>query len=536
MPAAEIIFSLIGGLALFLYGIYLLSTGLQKIAGGKLEKLLKRVTGTPLKGVATGAAITAIIQSSSITTVILVGFLNAGLLNLRQAMGVTLGAEIGTTITAQVIAFKIGLYALPVLAIGFLFFAIGGKRKKYRYFGEVILGLGILFLGMIFMKEGVAPLGDSDYFTGLLANFSQIPLLGVLAGAIFTGIVQSSSATTALVIAMGTEGVIGLKSAIPLILGANIGTCATVLLASIGATRKAKRSALFHFIFNAIGVAVFLYILPLFINIISGTSSDLSRQIANAHTLFNVTNTLIMLPFIGLFAALLEKIIPGKEPKIDRGVKYIDAHFLSTPSLALAQAKKEAVRASEIVLGMFGDAEKIFFEKETKLASHIFKKEETIDEIYDQMTEYLMRISERNLSKEDSKKLACLTHSITDIERMADHINNLAEIAQIKTKKDIPFSSIARQELLNFFDEVNLIIGRTAKVLEKEEKSLAKKIIKQEDKIDRIAERLEKNHFKRLGNSVCSPQAGVLYVDILRNLERIGDHSNNIAYTAMDGF
>ena len=535
MPIAEIIFSLVGGLALFLYGIYLLSTGLQKIAGEKLEKLLRKLTGTPLKGVATGATVTAIIQSSSITTVTLIGFLNAGLLSLRQAMGVILGAEIGTTITAQVVAFKIGLYALPILALGFLFFTLG-KQKKCRYLGEAVLGLGLLFLGMIFMKEGVSPLGNSDCFVDLLANFSQIPVFGVLTGAIFTGIIQSSSATTALVIAMGTEGVVGLEAAIPLILGANIGTCVTVLLASIGATRQAKRSALFHFIFNVTGVTIFLCILPIFINIISGTSSDLPRQIANAHTLFNVTNTLIMLPFVGLLAALLEKIIPGKEPKIDRGVKYIDAHFLSTPSLALAQARKEEIRASEIVLGMFDDAAKIFFKGEAKLIDHIFKKEEAIDEIYNQVTEYLMRISERNLSKRDSKRLASLTHSITDIERMADHINNLAEIAEAKAKRKISFSSVATQELSDFFNEVRLMINRVTAVLEKEEETLAKKIINQEDEIDKIAERLEKNHLGRLDEGICSPQAGVLYVDILRNLERIGDHSNNIAYAIIDGF
>jgi phosphate:Na+ symporter len=535
MPILEIIFSLFGGLALFLYGIYLLSSGLQKLAGGKLEKLLKKITGNPVKGILTGATITAIIQSSSITTVILVGFLNAGLLNLRQAMGVTLGAEIGTTVTAQIIAFKIGLYALPILAMGFLLFVLGKKRKS-KYAGEAILGLGFLFLGMIFMKQGINPLGSSEYFVNLLMYFGQIPILGVLAAAVFTAIIQSSSATTALVITMGMEGVIGLDAAIPLILGANIGTCATVLLASIGATRPAKRSAAFHLIFNTLGVCVFLLILPAFIAVVGKTSGELPRQIANAHTIFNFTNTLIMLPFIGFFAKFLERIIPGNEPKISNGVKYIDKRLLSTPSLALSQAKKEEIRTMKIVAEMFDDATKIFFENQKKLVYHIFKKEDVVDDIDRKMQIYLIKISERNLSKTNSKKLSDLNHTITDIERMGDHIDNLGEVAEIKIKKQFSFSANADKELFELFKEVKSIIKNTVIALETKDKCLAKKITKQEMKVDKCVEQLEKNHLKRLDNGICKPRAGVLYVDILRNLERISDHANNIAHSVLAGF
>jgi phosphate:Na+ symporter len=343
VAVTTIIFGLVGGLALFLFGMKLLSEGLQKAAGNRLKNILQNLTNRPIKGIAAGAFITSIIQSSSITTVTIIGLINAGLMTLTQAVSVIMGANIGTTITAQLVAFKIGKYALPIIAVGTLLLFIA-KKKKYYYIAQIFLGFGILFLGMSTMSKGAVPLREIPFFINMLTNFGEVVLLGILAGAVFTGIIQSSSATTGLVIALSMEQVIGLKAAIAIIIGANIGTCVTALLASLSSSISAKRAAMIHILFNIIGVAIFIPLIPILTQITQAISGELPRQIANAHTIFNVTNTFVMVPFIPLLVFLVKKIIPGKEYKVDNGVKYLDKRLLNTPALAIAQAQKELSR------------------------------------------------------------------------------------------------------------------------------------------------------------------------------------------------
>ncbi|MFQ6136303.1 MAG: Na/Pi cotransporter family protein [Candidatus Hydrothermarchaeales archaeon] len=534
MELMPIIFGLVGGLALFLYGIYLLSEGLQKAAGDRLKEMLEKMTDRPIKGVVIGATVTSIIQSSSITTVVVIGLINAGLLNLEQSLGVIMGANIGTTVTAQLVAFKVGMYALPMIAIGFVLFFF--KRKKYVYIGQVILGFGLLFLGMNFMKDAVLPLRSDPFSINSLASFGRYPLLGISASAIFTGIIQSSSATTALVVAMGMAEVITLRSAIPLILGANIGTTVTVLLASIGSRLSSKRAAIAHLIFNIIGVLIFLPFLSPFGRLVTLTSPNLPRQIANAHTIFNVATTLILLPFVGVLVIIVTRLLPGEVIKIDRGAKFLDERTLSTPSLALSQASRETARMAKIASEMLELGMKAFESGDKKIFLTVRKEEEVVDELHNHIEKYLTRIAEKDLSKDHSRIHATLTHSITDIERVADHAHNIMELAEKKFDDKLIFSKFADEELHTAFKKVKDGYEKAIKVLEDGDEELGKMVLDIEREVDVMEREFEENHYKRLREGICRPEAGPVFVDMLRNLERISDHSHNIVNAVLIGF
>ncbi len=483
MEISPIVFGILGGLALFLYGLRVLSGSLKKIAGDSLKDMLERLTSRPLKGVFVGAFITSIIQSSSVTMVTLIGLINAGLLTLEQAVGVMLGAEIGTTFTAQLVAFKIGTFYLPIIAVGFFlnFFA---KSERNKHLGQAILGFGILFLGMHIMKTGVQPLRTDPSSVEFLKSFGRNPLLGLLAGTIFTFIVQSSTATTGLVIAMGMENVIDLPSAIVLIFGANIGTTSTGLLASIGGSLSAKRTAVAQFMINISGVALFLPFLWNFAGIVELTSPNLPRQIANAHTIFNVTVTLIMLPLVGGIVTMVKKVVPGEVIKVDRGVKFLDEYTLRTPSLALGQASKETLRMAKTTSEMLGHVMEALEMEDTKLVRTVAKKEEAVDELHDAIKGYLTRLSGEDLSKTQVRQLSILTHSITDIERVADHANNLAELMERKVKEGLSFSDPASKELRSMFEKVKYSYDTSIEVLERGDEELGERVLDIEREVD----------------------------------------------------
>jgi len=535
MSILSIIFGVVGGLALFLYGLYLLSRGLQKAAGDKLRIILEKLTNRPIKGVFVGFVVTAIIQSSSVTTVTLIGLINSGLMSLEQAVGVILGAEIGTTVTAQIVSFKIGIMFFPLIALGFFLFFFS-KEERYKYIGQIILGFGILFLGMHTMSSGLKPLRGNAFFINMLTNFSKIPVLGVIAGAVFTGIIQSSSATTGLVIAMGMEKIIDLNSAISIILGANIGTCVTALIASIGSSLSAKRSAMSHFTFNIIGVLLFFPFINQFAWIVSLTSPDLPRQIANAHTMFNTTMTIIMLPAVGLLIALVKKILPGEAIIVDKGIMYLDEKLLNAPYIAIEQAKKEAMRMANIVRKMLQDSEKALFTGEKRFILPVLKNEESVDELDNAIESYLTKISDKSLIKKQSKEIAILVHSISDIERVADHAHNIAELADYMRKKKLHFSKIAVEELRKIFDTTKESYIKAIQVLDKKDKKLGQIVLDLEVIVDHMQRELEKNHYQRLKEGTCKPEVGPIYIDIVRNLERISDHAHNIAYVTIIGF
>jgi phosphate:Na+ symporter len=534
----EMVFHIVGGLALFLYGLFLLSGGFKKFAGSKIKDFLAKLTANPVKGIGLGAFFTVLIQSSSVMVVTLIGLLNAGLLSLGQAISVMVGEEIGTTITAQLIAFKVGLYALPVIAIGFVFYFFS-KRQKFVYIGQVLLGFGILFLGMTFMSQGAKPLSQLPFFENMLTVFSQHILLGVLAGMIFTFLIQSSSATSGLVIAMGLQGVITLPVAIALILGANLGTCITGFLAALPSSLNAKRLALAQFLKNLIGVIILLPLLASFVDLIELTSNDLARQIANAHTVFNVGIAVLLLPLLGRLESLVRKILPGQSNEVMRGAKFLDDKLLSTPSLAIFQAQKEVARMAEITGEMLDEAKQALFQQGNKklvLYKAVREKEDCVDELHGLIDHYLVVISGLDLSEEDSQRVALLIHSVTDIERVADHANNLAQLAVYQKEKKIKFSERASKELDDMFCKARQSFTSAVLALEKSDENLARQVLRLEEDVNRLDEQLQANHYERLKQGICDPSASPSYLKALQNLERISDHSENIASGLLTGF
>ena len=533
--AKELIFGILGGLGLFIYGIWEMSEGLHKASGERMRKILHGLTGSPIKGILVGTGITSIIQSSSATTVMVVGFVNAGLMTLIQAMGVIFGANIGTTITAQLIAFKLTDYALPIIGIGMLTMLLT-KKKSHKYIGEFLLGFGILFLGLNILTNVVKPLGQYPAFNNVLVSFSRNPLLGILAGAVVTAILQSSSVTTGMVLGLAMVNLIDLKAAIPLILGCNIGTCATALIASLGTSISAKRAAAAHIIFNIIGVIIFLPFLVLFQNLIIHTSHSLARQIANAHTLFNIIITLIFLPFIGLYASFITKIIKGKEEEeIEYLPKYLERHLLNTPSIAIDAVTKEIVRTLGLTKKMIGLAMDSFFNGDGRHLDKITKSEEAVDSLREAITNYLVELMQQELSQEESIKIPALIHVINDVERIGDHADNLRELAQRKIDNKTPFSHIAIEELKKMYAQINQMINSSLSALSSNNINEAKVVLEQEASINTLRDSFKENHVKRLEQGQCKVLSGVVFLDMISNFEKIGDHLTNVAQKVMDG-
>ncbi|MFH0826868.1 MAG: Na/Pi cotransporter family protein [Candidatus Omnitrophota bacterium] len=531
----ELIFGIVGGLGLFIYGIWEMSEGLHKISGERMRRVLHNFTGHPIKGVLVGAGITSLIQSSSATTVMVIGFVNAGLMTLIQALGVIFGANIGTTITAQLIAFKLTDYALPIIGLGMLIIFLS-KKKKHKYIGEFLMGFGILFLGLSILTSVVKPLGQYPAFNNILLTFSRNPLLGILAAAVVTAILQSSSVTTGMVLSLAMANLIDLRAAIPLILGCNIGTCITALIASVGTGASAKKASLAHIMFNLIGVVIFLPFLGFFHNLVLYTSKELPRQIANAHTLFNVINTVIFLPFIPLYARLLNKVIPSKEEEeIEYMPKYLDRHLLNTPPIAIEAAIKEIIRTLSLTQRMVNTAMESFFKNDGKSLDKITRREEAVDALRESITNYLVELMQRELSAEESKKIPLLIHAINDVERIGDHAENLRDLAQQKIDDRMPFSSSAIEELQKMFDDTDKMITCSVKALELNSVNEAKLVLEQECQINTLRDRFKDNHVKRLEEGKCHVLSGVVFLDTISNLEKIGDHLNNVAQAVIEG-
>ena len=528
-----ILFGLIGGLGLFLFGMRQLSEGLQKIAGNKIHQVLEALSKNPIKGVATGTIITAILQSSSATSVITIGFANAGLLNLKQAMSIIFGANIGTTITAQIISFQLHDYILPVIGIGFAFNTFA-RRKVYQYIGSVMIGFGLLFLGLSTMSSAIDPLKSNPLFISLLVSVAEKPILGIFIAAIVTAVLQSSSATTAIIISLSIQGLLGLNAAIPLILGTNIGTCITALLASIGSSITGRRIAVGHFLTKTAGVTIFYFFLNQFISLSSLTASTVPRQVANAHTLFNVIDTLILLPFLPLILKVLMRIIPGKEKVIKKGTIFLEKSLINTPSIALGQVKKELVRMGNIALGMLRSSLTALQKNNDRIVQDIYLKEDILNTIHREITKYLLVVSQKSLSHAQSQSLANLMNISGHIERVGDHIENIADLAENKANEKLIFSQKAEKDLKYIFSKVEKSLQYSLNALKDRNAEIAKVVTKREDEIDRIEESLRNEHIQRLTKQICNPEAGIIYIDVLSNLERIGDHAFNISMMVID--
>lgn len=531
----QFVFSIVGGLALFLYGIGLMGTGLQKIAGERLRRILALLTTSPWTGTLIGAGVTAIIQSSSATTVMVIGFVNAGLMTLTQAIGVIFGANIGTTVTAQLLAFKITHYALPMLAVGFAiqFF---GKKDVYKYFGLFLLGFGILFVGLKMMTDMTKPLVENEAVRQSFVRYSENVVLGILAGMIITFIVQSSSATVGLVLALASVGLISLNGAIPLILGDNIGTTITALLASLGAGRSAKRAAVAHLMFNIIGALIVLALLPFYLRVITYTATDIARQIANAHTLFNVINALIFLPFTALYAKLITLIIPGEDRVYATGPKYIDDGLLRVPSVAINQTIKEIAGMLETTRQMIKDAMAGLFEGNTARLAEVAHQEEAVDLLQLAVTEYVTELSQRQLGVAESEMIPMLLHSVNDVERIGDHAENLVELAERKLQRKIPFSEEALDSIRQLHTQIDEMIEKTIQALQTDDSEIAEWVIQQEANMDDVIDKFQQEHMQRLEQGRCNVYAGLIFLDLINNFEKIGDHLTNIAEAVLGRF
>lgn len=518
---------LLGGLGLFLFGIAKMAEGMQNAAGDKLKRILELFTSRPTIAILTGALATMIVQSSSSTTVMVVGFVNAGLMNLTQAVGTIMGANIGTTITAQIVAFKITDIALPLIGIGAILNFLS-RRKAVQNIGLGILGFGMLFYGMEIMSGSIAPLREYEPFINMLVRFGQNPLLGVLAGALFTLIIQSSSATTGVAIALSLQGLIDLPSGIALTLGANIGTCITALLASIGTSVTAKRAAVAHVMFNFFGAVLFLVLIKPFASIVAHTGSTVARQLANAHTIFNVTNTVLLFPFINQFVALIERIIPGEDYGPGTKPQFLDRNILHTPAAIIA-ATRETLRMCDISLEMLNESFQSFLTGDQDLMESVLVKEETINKLEREIVSYLTAAADNPWTPKQHQKITSLIHSAHDVERVADLSTNIVELAQAKSKHYVKLSDTAVEELQTMFAKVESIYARAIEVLRTEKVKAAENLIAEDDEVDRMEKEFRDSHIRRLNEGKCHPEAGVLYLDVISTLERVADHGTNLA-------
>ncbi len=526
---------IVGGLGLFLFGIQMMASGMQKVAGDNLRRILGILTGKPIVGVLTGAAVTVVVQSSSTTTAMLVGFVNAGLMTLPQAFSAIMGANIGTTVTAQMVSFKLDFLALPAVGIGGLLNYFG-KRKLHRYLGQVILGFGLLFTGIITMSNAVYVLRENPFFLDMLVKFGQYPLLGILISALFTAVIQSSSAVTGIIIALTLQEVITINIAIPLILGTNIGTCITAIIAGFGTSLSARRTALSHVLFNVFGVLLFLLFLKPFTGFIFSTGGTVARQAANAHTLFNVFTTLLIFPFFKYFVQLVTLIYPGDGTVVEFGSKYLDKRMLKTPAAAIQGARQELVRMANVARDIVREAISMLEKGSVKSLPHILQLEELLDGLEKEITHYLQSLSQHSLTYRQTIVVSGIMNAANDMERIGDHAVNIAFIAENSIENKLGLSEAAKGEVLKMFHKVDEITARAIDSFSREDRYLAREVVKEDDIVDNLEKSLRKSHIGRINRNECVPESGVIYLDILSNLERIADHATNLAEVVTEEF
>ncbi len=533
LDVQRLIFEFVGGLGIFLFGIKYMGDGLQKSAGDKLRDILDRFTTNPFMGVLAGILVTILLQTSSGTTALTVGLVSAGFMTLRQAIGVIMGANIGTTVTAFIIGIKIDEYALPIIAVGavMLFFF---KKQKIQYFGQIVFGFGALFYGLKTMGDGLKPLRELQTFTDLTVTMSDNPILGVVVGTVFTVIVQSSSATIGILQELYGQGAISLDAALPVLFGDNIGTTITAILAAIGASVAARRAALSHVVFNLLGTAIVLVLLIPFEKFILFLQSTLNLNpemtIAFAHGSFNLANVIIQFPFIGLLALIVTKIIPGEDAIVEYKAKHLDPIFIEqSPSLALGQAKEEVLRMGEFSIVGLESTHNYLKTGTSKYSEQAYSIEDAINNLDRKITDYLVKLSSASLSDNESEEHSALMDTVRDIERIGDHFENIVELVDYQIANKVELTEAAETDLEEMFTLTQTTVKEAIEALRTNNKDLANEVRLKEDKIDKMERSLRKKHILRMNEGLCSGQAGIVFVDIISNLERIGDHAVNIA-------
>ncbi len=526
---------LLCGLGLFLYGMKLMGEGLELAAGSRLKSMIERLTTNKYMGALIGLAVTAVIQSSSATTVMVVGFVNAGLMNLAQAVGVIMGANIGTTVTGLMIAIKLNSLAPIAIFLGVVMIMFC-KKNNQKHIGQIVCGFGILFYGMTVMSTAMEPLSQSEFFRNLFIQL-QNPLLGLLVGLVFTALIQSSSASLGVLQALAASGAISLNSAVYVIYGQNIGTCVTALMACAGATKTAKRTATVHLLFNIMGATLFtiLTMLTPFTSLVQSISPDnVLMQISIIHIIFNIVTTAILLPLSGYLVKLACKIIPGEDRQREAlRLKYLDQRILNTPPIAVGQVLKEVDRMAALARLNFLNSMEALFHKDQEKLTEVAENELVLNFLNQKITEYLVQINGLDLQDPDREVVGALFHVVSDFERIGDHSTNIGEMAQIIIDEKATLSETALKELKHMQDLVIAVFDDSMRLFEDggRNQELAAQVNRIEETIDDETDRLKENHIQRLTNGTCTPQSGAVYNDMLMNLERIADHSTNIAFS-----
>ena len=532
LPGAPMSFytvmQLLGGVGIFLFAIKLISDSLQSLAGEKLRGIIGMFTKTPVLGVILGGLATMVIQSSCATTVMTVSFVDAGLMNLSQAIGVIMGANIGTTVTGQILAFNIKDLAYLFIIIGVLLFFIG-KSNKTKQLGSGMLGFGLLFVGMQTMEQSMSFLqGKKELFLA----FSGNPLMGLAAGALLTLLVQSSSATVGLTMALGMQGLLPLEAAIPIIFGDNIGTTITSVLASLSTGRSARQACAAHVLFNVIGVCIWMPLMPLWIGFIEGTSSSIAHQIANAHTLFNVCNTVLFLPFVRPFAMLIRKILPDADPGESKEVLYLDPLLLErTPVVAVSAVRYECRHMGEIVKNLLARSANLFFDGKEDEKEHILKLEDSLDNLDTAIREYAGKIMSTGLSGNNARELEACVICAGDLERIGDKGKRMLDFYEYSKKRGSSFSAEAKAELSTLYANAQSVLVMALDSFEKKGLSDAnwKNLASLSEEIRRTENTLRESHAIRLAHGKCSPEAGLVFIDVLGAIEQVSYRARKIA-------
>lgn len=543
MNYLDIIIPFVGGLGMFIYGMQIMAQGLENAAGNKMKSLLEVLTKNKMMGVLLGATITAVIQSSSATTVMVVGFVNAGIMNLTQAMGVIMGANIGTTVTGWLVSAVEWAKVLSPATLAPIAIMVGvvimliGKRRSSKEIASIIVGFGLLFVGITTMSTAVAPLQESESFRSIFVTLGSSPLLGILAGALVTAIIQSSSASVGILQSLAAAGLVPFSAAIYIIMGQNIGTCITAILSSLGAKKNAKTAALMHLLFNIIGTVIFSIVAILYFKVINtqiGTGIISQTQISMAHTAFNIGTTVLLFPVSNWIIKLAKKIGRVEEDEQDPSVVLLDDRILETPGLALQSTVNEVARMGRIVQDTMDVAKRVLFSGKEEDITFLKEEESTVDRLSAGITNYAIKLSALQISEKEHQDVAHLLQIVSDIERISDYCENISEFAETLYEKKESFSDVGKEQLQEMLDVCADSYKYALEAFVEQNKEKALKVIEKETQADDLEITLRSKHIKRLTNNQCSTEAGIVFLDSLVCLERISDHARNIAEEVLE--
>ncbi|MCR5106667.1 MAG: Na/Pi cotransporter family protein [Lachnospiraceae bacterium] len=536
-----VLVTLSGGLGLFLFGMKLMSSGIEKAAGAKLRKILEIFTTNRITGMLVGILFTGIIQSSSACTVMVVTFVNSGIMNLYQAVGVILGANIGTTVTSQLVSFNLSQYAPVFVFMGviMLYFI---KKSMINKVGEILTGFGVLFMGLSIMSEAMGNIRDIPAVPAFFGELTS-PFLAILIGTAVTGVIQSSSVTVSIILLMANQGLLELPISLYIILGCNIGACCTAMLASLSGNKDAKRAALIHLIFNVLGTIIMYIVLKLFMDqviaMLAMVSGDnIGRQVANAHSIFKVAQVIMFLPFTNALVKMTYIFVRGEDNKTgyrdNMKLKYIGGKNIFSPATAVIEATKELERMALLASENLNRAMNALITLDEEDIQLVYETEENIDFLNHAITNYLVKISQIDLPMDDARSIGALFHVVNDIERIGDHAENVADAAVTRKEKDLSFTKDAQRELGEMLDMVNTLIRYSTDMFANNNEEHLEDIVHLEDAVDEKERELQQAHIDRLSKAECTPEAGMIYSDIVSGLERVADHAINIAFATMD--